>query len=654
MDIPGGIGTTAVLTIGTTINQQLESLGDSDWYRVELVAGTRYAFALTGAAVGGATTGVRDTFLSIRDSSGTLLDSDDDSGPGTNSLLGFTATTSGTYFLDASSLARVFVGGYELSATVVTAAGAPDDLASGVTTTRELVIGSFVDAAIEAPGDADAVYVDLVAGTDYIFRLLGAAAGSGLTLPDPILVIAGADGRIITGNDDSNGNRDSELQFTATVSGRYYVGAQDFNGDIGSYRFTADLASSGTVGGGPPILYAGEVLTGTPGNDTLVANPANSRLGQDTIDGGAGADQLYGGTGDDIYYADSTGDIVFENADQGIDTVVTSVGYYLYANVENLELATNAGSIFGVGNELANTITGNFGDNLLIAGGGDDFVLGGDGNDALFGQGGDDILFGDAGTDYLVGGDGNDILGGDDGADALYGEDGDDLLIGGSDFQTDILVGGAGNDTLVGGSFESFTQNATGAGDYDLLDGGAGDDVYYVDTPADLTFEALDGGTDTVIANIVGAGVYLYANVENLILEGVTPFGVGNELANQLTGSASGNYLLGGAGNDTINGGAGGDVLFGEAGADVFVFETGTGGDVIGDFQPGVDRIALAGLGFADFAALQGSIFENNGTTGINLGGGDFIVLNGITNAQLSAADFIFDYSAASPPGMLG
>lgn len=88
-------------------------------------------------------------------------------------------------------------------------------------------------------------------------------------------------------------------------------------------------------------------------------------------------------------------------------------------------------------------------------------------------------------------------------ADALYGEDGDDTLIGGLSFSTDILVGGAGNDVLRGDS---------GLGDYDLMDGSAGHDSYYVDTPDDLTFEAATGGTGTVHATIDGAGYYLCAH----------------------------------------------------------------------------------------------------------------------------------------------
>jgi Ca2+-binding RTX toxin-like protein len=370
-----------------------------------------------------------------------------------------------------------------------------------------------------------------------------------------------------------------------------------------------------------------ENLQGSSFDDILIGtNGANQ------LDGGGGADQLRGGLGDDIYVIDNAGDQAFENAGEGSDTVVASIGYYLFPNFETLTLATGAGDIYGVGNELANVITGNEGSNLLIAGVGDDTVRGGAGVDSLFGQDGIDHLYGDAGIDFLVGGYGDDVLDGGTDADALYGEDGADTLIGGADFATDILVGGYGNDVLHGDS---------GLGDYDLMDGGAGDDVYYVDTPADLTFEAVGGGTDMVYANIVGAGYYLYANVENLVLLGTTPYGVGNELDNRLTGNAVGNYLLGGAGNDVLNGKGGNDVLFGESGADTFIFEHGTGGDVIGDFLAGTDKIDLSAFGFASYQTVVNSMHEVNGTTAIDLGGSDFIILNGVPEASLHAGDFI-------------
>ena len=202
-------------------------------------------------------------------------------------------------------------------------------------------------------------------------------------------------------------------------------------------------------------------------------------------------------------------------------------------------------------------------------------------------------------------------------------------------------MGGSGNDILRGDS---------GLGDYDRMDGGADNDAYYVDTGDDLTFEAAGGGTDTVYADVrvSNGGVYLYANVENLVLLGTTAFGVGNELANTLTGNAQGNYLLGGAGNDRLNGGTGNDVLFGEAGQDTFAFSVGSGGDVISDFSLSDDRIDVSAFGFTSFDQIQSRFSQVNANGAINLGDGDFTVLHNVTMANLTAANFIFA-SAAAP-----
>lgn len=392
-------------------------------------------------------------------------------------------------------------------------------------------------------------------------------------------------------------------------------------------------------GGNDRIVGSGadDALFGDSGADELIGG-----LGNDRLQGGGG-DRMYGGQGNDSYVVFDTTDIIFENAGEGVDSVDAHVGHYLYENVENLTLSVFAGNIFGVGNGLDNIITGNTGDNLLIGGGGNDTLEGGaDGRDSLFGEAGDDILRGNTGIDYLVGGIGNDRLEGGFHADALYGEDGDDYLDGGTSFDTDILVGGVGNDTLYGVSGQ-FNP------DYDLMDGGAGDDAYYVDTGDDLTFETAGGGIDTVYANVrvSNAGVYLYANVENLVLQGTTAFGVGNELANQLTGSVSANWLLGGAGNDNLNGMGGNDVLFGESGNDVFTFGVGSGADVIGDFTSGQDRIDVSAYGFT-FAQLQGNFVQVGNDGAINLGNGNIIVLHSVTMSALTAADFILPPVAES------
>ena len=404
----------------------------------------------------------------------------------------------------------------------------------------------------------------------------------------------------------------------------------DYSSAAGPVTVDLNMAGPQATGQGSDTLTGIENLTGSGFGDVLIGDG-----GSNILNGGAGSDAMYGGPGADIYLVDTQADLIFENALEGQDEVITPVGFYLYPNIEYLTLSEGAGDIFGVGNDSHNLILGNEGDNLLLGGEGNDTIGGGAGSDSIFGEGGNDILDGADGVDYIVGGAGNDSITGGNDADALYGGDGDDNLAGGDDFVTDILVGGDGNDVLNG---------ISGLNDYDLMDGGLGDDVYYVDTGDDLTFEAADGGNDTVIADISGipnAGVYLYANVEHLILAGTTAFGVGNELDNQLTGSDSANWLLGGAGNDTITGMGGNDVLFGEAGNDTFVFAQGSGGDVIGDFTHGEDQMDISAFEFESFEALSAGFSQVGGDGAIDLGNSDFIVLHGVTMADLDAGDFV-------------
>jgi VCBS repeat-containing protein len=87
--------------------------------------------------------------------------------------------------------------------------------------------------------------------------------------------------------------------------------------------------------------------------------------------------------------------------------------------------------------ELACTITGTSGDDVLVGGAGDDVICGGTGDDVLRGGGGDDVLRGGAGEDRLVGGAGDDYLQGGRHDDRLRAGTGDD-----------DLRGGRGNDRL--------------------------------------------------------------------------------------------------------------------------------------------------------------------------------------------------------------
>lgn len=287
--------------------------------------------------------------------------------------------------------------------------------------------------------------------------------------------------------------------------------------------------------------FAGnDLLRGLAGNDTL-----NGGLGSDTLNGGAGIDVLNGGKGSDTYIIDNTNDIINEAANAGIDTVRASRSYTLGSNLENLTL-TGTNNINGTGNALANTITGNSGNNVLYGLAGNDYLD--DGGDA----------YSDGGNDILYGGDGNDTLqarsdefsGYNITADSLYGGNGNDVLstFGG---RGHYLDGGNGNDTL-----SAYSPNST-------LNGGAGDDAYFTDN-SNRIIEAANGGIDTVFTS----GRYqLGSNLENLTIIGISSVkATGNSLNNLILGDEGSDILIGETGNDTLNGELGNDQLFGSSG----------------------------------------------------------------------------------------
>lgn len=311
---------------------------------------------------------------------------------------------------------------------------------------------------------------------------------------------------------------------------------------------------------------ADQVLTGTSGNDVLTGGSGN-----DTLNGLAGTDTMRGGYGDDNYYVERLADKVLEDANQGSDTINSTVTYTLSANVENLVLLGTA-SITANGNELDNQLTGNAGSNTLDGKTGKDQMVGGLGNDIyivddigdvvteLENEGTDtvkssvDYVLGDhverltlTGTDAIsgIGNDLNNLIIGNDSANQISGEEGNDTL-----------NGGLGADTLIGG---------------------LGNDIYVVDDALDTITEQEDEGTDTVQSSITYT---LGDNLERLTLTGTEAIdGMGNALNNILVGNAASNTLSGLAGNDTITGGSSDDILIGGDGNDTL--NGGLGADLL-------------------------------------------------------------------------
>ena len=76
---------------------------------------------------------------------------------------------------------------------------------------------------------------------------------------------------------------------------------------------------------------------------------------------------MIGTAGNDSFVVDNADDTIVEGVNQGTDLVLSTGGYSLGANVENLTLQGVLSSR-GTGNDLANTLTGNGGNNLLQGG----------------------------------------------------------------------------------------------------------------------------------------------------------------------------------------------------------------------------------------------------------------------------------------------
>lgn len=125
-------------------------------------------------------------------------------------------------------------------------------------------------------------------------------------------------------------------------------------------------------------------LNGKSGNDHLYGGGSNDVLigdvGDDYLDGGVGTDTLQGGVGNDTYVRNTSGDVITEFANEGTDTVLTTLSYSLGAEIEHATLTgANVGNLIGQAKD--NQLTGNQAANTLDGQGGLDVLTGGLGND---------------------------------------------------------------------------------------------------------------------------------------------------------------------------------------------------------------------------------------------------------------------------------
>jgi Ca2+-binding RTX toxin-like protein len=548
--------------------------------------------------------------------------------------------------------------------------GAGDDTLTGGTGNDTYVVDSVGDSVTENSGEGtdtvrSSVTWTLGANIENLALIgLSAIDGTGNTAANIITGNAGANTLVGGGGLDKiyGGGGDDVL-----------TGGDDTNelhGEDGDDTLTGGASWDVLIGGAGADTVSGlggnDWIRGEDGNDTLYGGAGRDKLfgeaGNDTLDGGTNNDYMAGGLGDDTYVVDHVADQAVENADEGTDTVRSSITWTIGSNIENLVL-TGSSDIDGNGNALDNTIIGNSGDNLLYGGAGNDTLSGGAGNDTLSGGSGNDTMEGGLGDDiYIVdsasdavtenAGEGTDTvstsvswtLGADveiltlTGAGAIdgTGNELDNNLIGNE--SANVLTGAAGNDRL------------EGQGGADTLVGGLGDDTYVIDDLLDSISENADEGTDAVESSVSWT---LGSNVENLTLTAAGNIdGTGNNLSNTILGNSGNNILTGGGGADVLRGDDGDDTLYGGDSGDTLIGGAGTDtlyGDAGNDWMRGEDGndTLYGGAGADKMFGENGNDVLHGGDGGDRLTGGagiDHFAYAAITEA----GDVIVDFTAGS------
>jgi Ca2+-binding RTX toxin-like protein len=265
---------------------------------------------------------------------------------------------------------------------------------------------------------------------------------------------------------------------------------------------TASGFDDGYIGG-----EADDNFDGLAGNDTINGNGGNDTLagglGNDLIDGGMGDDVMTGGLGDDTYVVDSEDDIITELATGGTDTVKTDLAFYGLEDLPQVENLTYTGTtdFMGLGNALANTITGGIGNDLLWGGEG-------------------------VAIDTLIGGAGNDFLEGGGGADKMTGGLGDDTydVDNAADVVTELTGVGSGNDTIYT-SLKTFTLATTALANVENLTASqsTGNSYSLTGNTLNNTITGSDGMDFAApgfgLASLLGQHAGLYAAAPSLIQE---------------------------------------------------------------------------------------------------------------------------------------
>lgn len=391
---PTSVGTTmAILPMNGTVGGGISFDGDWDLAEVQLEAGHRYELTVEAEW----STGI-DTVMYLCDSTGYIIDYDDDGGTdngprayGQNSLIHYTAPSSGAYYVATHDYGLNDTGAITFGARVIydPAEATPPETwswwnAAWGTGTTALTVGASSAAEIAFAGDHDVGLVSLSTGMTYAISIF--ADGSAVT---PLVGLYDSGGTLVSSlRLAQSGGSDAVLYYSPSSAGDYYVVVRDVENDSsGAFTYRVDEFGTPTV-----LTDAADVRTMTS------SGVLSAGVGSDQVVGSTGVDLLYGNTENDTLSGGAGNDIIFLGQNDGPATAHPDLGTVRQRQGEEVAFG-------GTGDDI---LYGNFGADRLSGGVGDDELYGGQDNDTLVGGAGDDTLFGNRDDDSLTGGIGSD------------------------------------------------------------------------------------------------------------------------------------------------------------------------------------------------------------------------------------------------------
>ncbi len=649
--IPPAPLSNEALVLGGSRVGMVNTPGDTDGYRIELVAGQSYVFTLTGTG----TSPLEDPYLELRGPDSSLVAIDDDAGPGRSALLRFTATESGAYYINARAWhpdsGPTLVGEYTLTAALGPAQNPLDalDLGFTVSTTNITVYFSALGEIFDGVTSSRSWTEDEIAAAMLAMSTFSAVTTltftQTLSSSSATFIMSLADlpenvvGQFSTAGAKGYGVFDPSPAFWSTEM--LQPGGFAFSTIIHEIGHGLGLAHPHDNGGIDPD-NSSEIMQGVISEFGSFGTFGLNQGIYTIMSYNRGAASL-GDSGSNIFGAESTPgslDIALLQQKYGVN-ITTNAGDNVYVLTDTNGPGTRYETIWDTGGTdsivytgiasatidlraatLLNapggggglSTTGNYGGFVIASGVVIEIATSGSGNDRLFGGAGDNILTSGAGGDTLSGGSGADLINGGDHDDRVTYEDDPSGVVVNLLLQT-ATDGWGFTDTLVG------IEQVTGSAFDDVL-------ITGVDGTNGITDTFAGAGNDRVESNAFTLGNVMGGAGNDVILSAGSgrAYFLGEGGQDQLIGGAGDDNLLGGDGDDYLEGHDGHDSLIGGSGVDTLI--GGTGFDGI-DGSDGNDVIS-GGEGGDSLAGGQGDdVIDAGADDDVISGGAGNDIING-------------------------